>query len=382
MFLSIVIPIYNDEKYLNECLDSCLNQDIPADDYEIICVDDGSFDRTPEILEGYAKKNSSIRLLFEEHGKGGRNPGLLVAKGDYVWFVDHDDLIAPNCLSDLKEFVIHNSEYERIIFSYYQFQDTLSETEKAEMLRGQLWANDGNRNRFAVVWNSLFKRSFLLEKEIFPRSKLTEEAGKFWKIAPFRVWGGDTVMNMEFFDKGGRYVIMNGRPLYHYRKHSSSETWRKSLQFNEQRKEQLYHRALLFLYLTIKNKDVYYSEKSAGGEIKPEIIDPVMEKLRGTLEMLAGLDYQHWKKGIALAKQYGVFFSKLPPEYTNHFSFSNYMRMQSKIDKLNPRIALKYFLCSKRTARLYRITLIPYRLTENDIFRKVKMRIKSVIYHK
>jgi len=64
MFLSIVIPIYNDEKYIRECLNSCLNQDIPHDDYEIICVDDGSTDRTPEILQKYESQYDNIHACY------------------------------------------------------------------------------------------------------------------------------------------------------------------------------------------------------------------------------------------------------------------------------------------------------------------------------
>ena len=89
MFLSIVIPIWNDEKYLNECLDSCLNQELPRDEYEIICVDDGSTDRTPEILQDYADKYSNIRVITKQHGSqfgSGRMIGMAAAKGDYLWF--------------------------------------------------------------------------------------------------------------------------------------------------------------------------------------------------------------------------------------------------------------------------------------------------------
>ena len=78
MFLSIIIPIWNDEKYLEECLDSCLEQDISKDDYEIICVDDGSTDRTPEILRDYAARYTNIHVITKQHGYAygyGRNIG-------------------------------------------------------------------------------------------------------------------------------------------------------------------------------------------------------------------------------------------------------------------------------------------------------------------
>ena len=61
--LSIIIPVYNVERYLAECLDSCLEQDIPHDDYEIICVNDGSTDGSAEILERYAREHSNIRII-------------------------------------------------------------------------------------------------------------------------------------------------------------------------------------------------------------------------------------------------------------------------------------------------------------------------------
>ena len=105
--LSIIIPVYNLESYISETLDSCLNQNIPHSDYEIICINDGSKDRSAEIICEYAKKHPNIRL-FNQDNSGvsvARNKGLSLAGGRYIWFVDGDDLIASNCLSDLLNIV-------------------------------------------------------------------------------------------------------------------------------------------------------------------------------------------------------------------------------------------------------------------------------------
>lgn len=97
--LSIVIPVYNTEKYLRECLDSCLNQDFS--DYEIVCVDDGSKDNSPAILDEYAEKYECIRVVHKENGgvSNARNDGIKHSNGEWIWFVDSDDFIKPNCIS-------------------------------------------------------------------------------------------------------------------------------------------------------------------------------------------------------------------------------------------------------------------------------------------
>ncbi len=92
--ISIIIPVYNVEKYLRECLDSCVNQTL--EDIEIICVDDASPDNSIKILEEYQQKDSRIRIFRHEENKNlgtARNTGLTNATGEYVWFVDSDDYI-------------------------------------------------------------------------------------------------------------------------------------------------------------------------------------------------------------------------------------------------------------------------------------------------
>lgn len=98
MKLSIVIPVYNVEKYIKKCLLSCVNQDIS--DYEIIIVNDGTPDNSMEIVRRIADDYSNIRIL-NQHNQGlsaARNNGFAIAKGEYVWFVDSDDWIESNCL--------------------------------------------------------------------------------------------------------------------------------------------------------------------------------------------------------------------------------------------------------------------------------------------
>lgn len=89
--VSVIIPVYNTEKYLTECLDSVLNQTFK--DMEIICIDDGSQDNSFEILKKYSQKDSRIKCLNQTHKGGGaaRNFGLDVAQGDYLAFLDSDD---------------------------------------------------------------------------------------------------------------------------------------------------------------------------------------------------------------------------------------------------------------------------------------------------
>lgn len=92
---SIIIPVYNVERYLARCLDSVQNQTVR--DIEIICVNDGSTDSSAKILDDYAKRDSRIKIITQENGglSAARNSGLDVFTGDWVTFVDSDDWLPP-----------------------------------------------------------------------------------------------------------------------------------------------------------------------------------------------------------------------------------------------------------------------------------------------
>ena len=99
MKLSIIIPMYNVEPYIEKCLLSCLNQNIPHADYEIIVVNDGSPDGSLGIARRIASTVDNMLIVSQENGglSAARNKGLSYAKGEYVWFVDSDDWIEENC---------------------------------------------------------------------------------------------------------------------------------------------------------------------------------------------------------------------------------------------------------------------------------------------
>lgn len=103
MKLSIIIPVYNVELYVEKCLLSCLKQDVSSDVYEIIVVNDGSPDSSLQIVERLASVYKNITIVSQLNSglSAARNKGLSLAKGEYIWFVDSDDWIEENCLGYL-----------------------------------------------------------------------------------------------------------------------------------------------------------------------------------------------------------------------------------------------------------------------------------------
>lgn len=99
--VSVIVPVYNVEKYLDRCVESLQNQSL--EEIEIILVDDGSPDKCPELCDGYAKKDSRISVIHKENGGLGyaRNSGLKIATGEYVAFVDSDDYVSLDAFEKL-----------------------------------------------------------------------------------------------------------------------------------------------------------------------------------------------------------------------------------------------------------------------------------------
>lgn len=116
--VSIIVPVYNTEKYLRRCLDSIINQTYK--NLEIILVDDGSIDCSREIINEYAKRDKRIIRIFKTNGgqSSARNLGLEARTGSYIMFVDSDDWIDVNAVSILVD-LMNSNKADIIIFNYY-----------------------------------------------------------------------------------------------------------------------------------------------------------------------------------------------------------------------------------------------------------------------
>ena len=165
MFLSFIVPAYNTESYLAECLDSLLEQDLPYNEYEIICINDGSTDNSLDVLKLYKKKYPNVTIIDKENQgvATARNVGLENAEGDYVWFIDSDDFVQANILAELKE-IARKKAYDQIVTGFYCFNYHLTKDEQIKKETRELEVNSNQYD--SVVITRLFRREFLRQNRI------------------------------------------------------------------------------------------------------------------------------------------------------------------------------------------------------------------------
>lgn len=170
--VSIVIPVYNVEKYLRECLDSVINQTLP--DIEIICVNDGSTDKSQEIIEEYKKKDNRMTLLTQSNCGAGvaRNNGLNVVNGEYIAFLDGDDFYKNDFCEKMYNKAKENNA-DIVVCSANSYNsstkvyETISEALKIENLPQSEIFNylDMPKNIFNTFhnwnWNKIFRTDFV-----------------------------------------------------------------------------------------------------------------------------------------------------------------------------------------------------------------------------
>lgn len=272
--VSVIIPVYNVEKYLKQCLDSVINQTLK--DIEIICINDGSTDTSGTILKEYAQKDSRIKIIIQEN-KGlsvARNSGLEIAQGEYVGFVDSDDYVDSNFYKKLYDSAKKNKAdiaFTSIIkFEkdkediFFKVDKEVCETnaQKKYMLCGI--------PKYCYVWNRIYKRKKLLSKHITFLNNIKFEDQDFSHKAIYYLW---------------RVVSVPGT-AYHYRKRSDSIVNNRSDERDYCLRAQKY-RSLLFVQsndikLNQKQLDSYHwNEKT---EYKLFFIPIITIKIYGNLK--------------------------------------------------------------------------------------------------
>jgi len=123
MLLSIIVPVYNVQEFLDDCVKSILNQRMT--DFELILVDDGSPDECPRKCDEWARKDLKVKVIHKKNGglSDARNYGIANAKGDYIWLVDSDDLITEKALQKIKEYIQRFPEADVLSVPVLLWQD-------------------------------------------------------------------------------------------------------------------------------------------------------------------------------------------------------------------------------------------------------------------
>lgn len=140
--ISVIIPVYNVERYLPQCLDSVLGQTFQ--DVEVICVNDGSIDKSGEILEQYAAKSSLIKIINKENqgASVARNTGLDIAAGDWISFVDSDDIVHPKMLEiAYKHAVLNNADFVEYKYKEFKTDSVCCETINEKKIQSKVFDN-------------------------------------------------------------------------------------------------------------------------------------------------------------------------------------------------------------------------------------------------
>lgn len=207
--VSVVVPIYNVEKYLNRCIKSIVQQTYRC--LEIILVDDGSLDQCPHICDEWREKDNRVRVIHKSNGglSDARNVGLSVATGEYIAFVDSDDWVHESFIEQLynavKKYKVSIAACDvRLVYGEYQQNITSNPfIEIFEREDALCTLIDGKMFR-AVAWNKLYHRE-LLEKEKF-------EIGRYHE---------DEFFTYRILGKVSKMAFVNAELYYYFQREGS-----------------------------------------------------------------------------------------------------------------------------------------------------------------
>lgn len=218
---SVVVPVYQAERYLEECIASVLAQDFES--WELILVDDGSVDKSPEICKKNAAISSRIRVIRKKNEGPllARYTGFCASAGEYIVSLDADDRLVPGALRTLSD-IIEKEACDLVIYNYCRIDSKGERTGKRSSipagcfgqnkkpdLLGELW----RQNTFNLIWNKAFKREYV--KYVLPEEK------KLRSI----VNGDDGILITPVLARAGK-TVSSDRVLYEYRMTEGSITRR------------------------------------------------------------------------------------------------------------------------------------------------------------
>lgn len=246
MFLSIIIPAYNAEKYIQRCIQSCLQQDIPTSEYELIVIDDGSTDNTAYILLQLSLQYSNITVYTQNNAgpSSARNLGISKAKGEYIWFVDADDTIIPDCLKEIQQ-VIKTKKLDSLALYWDRYSEDNNVLPNIPQFTPKIFTKTCTGIEFINHYAGyglltvafIHKRNNIIKNEILfsPKIKICEDA----------------IFNIEILIHTQSISLFN-KAIYHYYQYNTS----LSNQLTLQRLQHNYQAIIYFINLYKKNDQI------------------------------------------------------------------------------------------------------------------------------
>ena len=191
-FFSIIVPVYNVAPYLRECLDSVLAQTFT--DWECLCVDDGSTDDSGVILDEYAQKDPRFRVFHKPNGgvSSARNLALDNAKGEWIWFVDGDDIIAHKALRVLFDLIDSNKSIDSVSFECIDLSKEVALDKDIIAQKKDLYESISYENYLRFCRGGTVN--------IFRSNKISSQRFKAYKLSE------DTLFSLEYFFKCSRFL--------------------------------------------------------------------------------------------------------------------------------------------------------------------------------
>lgn len=180
--VSVIVPVYNVEKYIRKCLDSLVNQTL--EDIEIIIVNDGSEDTSIDIVKEYVEKYKNIKVYEKENGglSDARNYGLQFATGKYIAFLDSDDYVDVNLYKRMYE-KAKTEDSDMVECNFYWTYDKKTRKDIGQKYKGQKEMFEKAR---VVAWNKLYKKEVLDKAKVqFPKGLRYEDVEFFYKLIPY-----------------------------------------------------------------------------------------------------------------------------------------------------------------------------------------------------
>lgn len=288
LLLTVVIPVYNVEKYLKRCVESVLVQE--WNNYDILLIDDGSNDSSPRICDDYAKVYDFISVIHKKNGglSEARNTGISHAKGDYVYFPDSDDWLEPQTFKELAE-VLESQEFDIVSFNREfvkgEEDPIVSDPLVTQLFNGKDAFVQMLRHSFITGFanDKIYKKSLFIDNNIsFPKGKYYEDLGTNYKLF-----------------LSAKNVFATNQKYYHYlidNPDSITQSW------NEQKFSDMFG-----FY-----KDIFYSDFVRSQLNQEELHISKLYYVSGLTHILASL-YK-----TKLDKNYGEITSEVEQELENN----------------------------------------------------------------